>query len=75
VLRALIEPRLRLLAQEREIAALREELAQLRAQVESMRTGMRRCLNCDYRIAFKTVQHRAEGALDAADARPSTGET
>jgi hypothetical protein len=76
MLKTLIDPRLRLLAQEREIAVLREELAQLRTQVDSMRSGMRRCLSCDYRIAFKAVQDRAAGGLDVAqaDTRPPAGE-
>jgi hypothetical protein len=75
MLKALIDPRRRLLAQQREIAALREELGQLRAQVDSMKSGMRRCVSCDYRIAFKAAQDRAAGGLDAAhaDSRPSAG--
>ena len=40
----------RVLRQQREIERLQKELDQLRAQNESMRTGMRRCLTCDYRI-------------------------
>lgn len=59
LLAALIRPRLRLLAQEREIAALRTELAQLHGQVEGMRDGMRRCVSCDYRLACKARQERA----------------
>lgn len=68
MLRALIEPRARLLAQQREIAALGAEIAQLRAQVESMRTGMRRCVSCDYRIAFRAAQDRAAPGSDTAQA-------
>ena len=50
---ALIRPRRRLLAQEREIAALRAELARAQAQLESMKAGMRRCISCDYRMSVK----------------------
>jgi hypothetical protein len=76
MLKSLLDPRLRLLAQQREIAALRAELGELRAQVDSMKSGMRRCLSCDYRIAFKAAQDRAADGLDAAPAatRPSAGE-
>ena len=48
--------------QQREIDQLREELSNLRTQNESMREGMRRCVTCDYRIAFR---ERQEGALEA----------
>lgn len=76
MLKALIDPRLRLLVQQREIAALRAEVEQLRAQVDSMKTGMRRCVSCDYRIAFKAGQDRAAGGLDAAhaDTRSAAGD-
>lgn len=68
ILKALVEPRLGLLAQAREIAALRAELMHLRAQVESMKTGMRRCVGCDYRIAFKAGQDRAADGIDVTPA-------
>ncbi len=43
----------RLAAQARELKHLRTEVAQLRAQNESMRAGMRRCITCDYRLEAK----------------------
>lgn len=46
----------RLLRQQREIAQLREELAKLRAQNDSMREGMRRCVTCEYRIEVRERQ-------------------
>jgi cell division protein FtsB len=49
----------RLLQQEREIAALKKEVDTLRAQNESMRQGMRRCVTCEYRIDFKNRQGQA----------------
>jgi hypothetical protein len=51
--------RKRLLQQQREIAALRKELAILRAQNESMRSGMRRCVSCEYRSDYKQRQGQA----------------
>ena len=39
-----------LLAQARELKALRAEVEALRAQNDSMRVGMRRCVTCDYRL-------------------------
>ena len=46
----------RLWQQQQEIDQLRNELAKLRAQNDSMREGMRRCVTCDYRIDFKARQ-------------------
>jgi len=43
----------KLIEQGRELKRLREELANLRAQNESMRAGMRRCITCEYRIVAK----------------------
>lgn len=51
----------RLWQQQREIDQLREELAKLRTQNDSMREGMRRCVTCDYRIDFKQRQDSATG--------------
>ena len=45
-----------LLRQQDEIRQLRKELERLRAQNESMRQGMRRCVTCDYRLDFKARQ-------------------
>lgn len=52
--------------QRREIKRLREENQTLRAQNDSMREGMRRCVTCDYRIDYKQRQSVA------ADRRVST---
>ena len=45
--------------QQQRIATLEEENAALRAQNQSMREGMRRCVTCDYRIDFKNRQGKA----------------
>jgi TolA-binding protein len=42
--------------QQRKIEELRQELTKLRAQNDSMRQGMRRCVTCEYRIDFKQRQ-------------------
>jgi uncharacterized protein with PIN domain len=39
-----------LLAQKREIKRLREEVAQLEARNERIRSAMRRCTTCEYRL-------------------------
>jgi cell division protein FtsB len=39
--------------QARELKQLRVEVAQLKAQNESMRQGMRRCVTCEYRLEAK----------------------
>ena len=49
----------RLRLQQRELDHLQEELTRLRAQNESMREGMRRCVTCEYRVDFKERQDRA----------------
>jgi cell division protein FtsB len=61
----------RLWQQRQEIDQLRQELAKLRAQNDSMRDGMRRCVTCDYRIDFKLRQDGAQGARQA----PATTQT
>ena len=61
-LRDIFSPRIRLIAQDREISALKKEVAALKAQNESMRVGMRRCLTCDYRLAV-----RGEAKADQSD--------
>jgi uncharacterized protein with PIN domain len=43
----------KLLQQSRELKQLREEVMRLRAQNESMRVGMRRCITCEYRLDAK----------------------
>jgi hypothetical protein len=52
----ILTARKRLWQQEREVDQLREELNTLRAQNDSMREGMRRCVTCEYRIDFKQRQ-------------------
>ncbi len=49
----LFSPRARLLAQQRQIRELERRVAELEARNESMREGMRRCLSCEYRLAFR----------------------
>lgn len=49
-----------LLAQTKELKQLREELVRLRAQNESMREGMRRCITCDYRLEAKASNGEAD---------------
>ncbi|MEM9254999.1 MAG: hypothetical protein AAGA91_06100 [Pseudomonadota bacterium] len=40
----------------RELARLREENLVLKRQNDSMRTGMRRCLTCDYRLDSRRLR-------------------
>ena len=47
--------------QQREIEELHQELTKLRAQNDSMRQGMRRCVTCEYRI---DVKQRQDESLD-----------
>ncbi|ARN75701.1 hypothetical protein [Oceanicoccus sagamiensis] len=53
---ALFGPQKKLLEQERELNTLRAEVETLRQQNHSMKTGMRRCVSCDYRIDYKERQ-------------------
>jgi uncharacterized protein with PIN domain len=39
--------------QSRVLKQLREEVEKLRAQNDSMRQGMRRCISCEYRLDAK----------------------
>jgi hypothetical protein len=55
-LRDFFRPRLELLSQQQRIRDLEAEVAELQAQNESMREGMRRCVSCEYRIDFKQRQ-------------------
>jgi hypothetical protein len=57
----------RLLAQQREIEQLKQELAALRSQNDSMREGMRRCITCDYRLDFKNRQGHAPVEIATED--------
>jgi cell division protein FtsB len=56
-----LSTRKRLWQQQRELVQLRKEVSTLRAQNDSMREGMRRCVTCDYRIDFKRRQNDASG--------------
>ena len=47
--------------QARELKQLREQVAQLQSQNESMRQGMRRCITCEYRVGS-----RGQRSADAA---------
>ncbi len=50
-LRELLAREARIRAQSGELAALRTEVETLRAQNERMKTAMRRCITCDFRLA------------------------
>ena len=52
-------PQRRLLQQEREIKNLKQELLALQNQNASMRSGMRRCITCDYRIEYRNRQEQS----------------
>lgn len=54
----IVSPRKKLLQQEFEIRDLHKELTTLREQNESMRSGMRRCVSCDYRLDYKKRQDK-----------------
>jgi cell division protein FtsB len=58
-LMGLLDTRKRLRQQRRQITELETENAALRAQNQSMREGMRRCVTCEYRIDFKNRQGQA----------------
>ena len=47
--------------QAQEIRKLKQELQTLQAQNASMRSGMRRCVTCEYRIDYKNRQDHAVG--------------
>jgi hypothetical protein len=69
----IFSPQKRLWQQRQEIEQLRGELAKLRAQNDSMREGMRRCVTCEYRIDFKQRQDAAvdeQGSAVAARSQP-----
>ena len=55
----LLDTQRRLRQQQRQIVELEKENAALRAQNQSMREGMRRCVTCEYRIDFKNRQGQA----------------
>ena len=52
-------PQRRLLQQEREIRQLKRELLALQNQNASIRSGMRRCVTCEYRIDYKNRQDQS----------------
>ena len=55
-LKDFFEPRAELSRQAKRIRELEQELEALRAQNDSMREGMRRCVTCEYRIDYKARQ-------------------
>ena len=55
-----LAPQKRLLQQQLQIRRLAREVSELRAQNDSMRQGMRRCVSCEYRIDFKQRQGAAD---------------
>jgi len=57
----IFSPQKRLLQQAQEIRKLTQELQVLQAQNASMRSGMRRCVTCEYRIDCKNRQDQAVG--------------
>ena len=64
----------RLLQQHQEINQLRSEVAKLRAQNDSVREGMRRCVTCDYRIDFKQRQDAVDAVHPSAARRQTDNE-
>ena len=66
----------RLREQRREIRELRDEVEKLHGQNERMRTAMRRCITCEFRIEVegreppaakqKTFAEKSDGAAPAA---------
>lgn len=56
---------------QKEVEHLRQENASLRAQNDSMRTGMRRCVTCEYRIDYKQRQDRDASVMQQ---HPAAGE-
>jgi hypothetical protein len=55
---------------QQEVKQLRKDNDKLRIQNESMRSGMRRCVSCDYRLDFKERQ----GAAPVLDTSGSNSE-
>lgn len=55
----------RLAQQGKEILRMRNEMERLHAQNESLRTAMRRCTTCDYRLMAKdeSVREASEETL------------
>ena len=50
------QSRAELVKQAQRIRELEAEVATLKAQNDSMREGMRRCVTCEYRIDYKARQ-------------------
>ena len=67
-LKEFLSARKSLLQLQQEVAALRKENATLKAQNDSMRQGMRRCVTCEYRLDFKARQGSAP-VLDESEAQ------
>ena len=64
---SLLDTQRRLRQQQRQIVELEKENAALRAQNQSMREGMRRCVTCEYRIDFKNRQGQAPVETTSAE--------
>jgi hypothetical protein len=71
---AIFSAQKRLWKQRQEIEQLRSEVAKLRAQNDSMREGMRRCVTCDYRIDFKQRQDAGSAVQQAPGPRQTDNE-
>lgn len=67
-LRQLFNAHKRLWRLQAEVQHLRREIAVLQARNDSMRAGMRRCVNCEYRLDFKQ-RHGREAPVERASAR------
>jgi cell division protein FtsB len=55
---------------QQELDVLRKENTQLKAQNDSMRSGMRRCVTCEYRIDYKQRQGSAPVLDKSASSSP-----
>ena len=56
---------------QQELEALRKENLKLSAQNDSMRSGMRRCVTCEYRIDYKQRQGDAPVLDKSAASSPA----
>ena len=60
---------------QQELEALRKENLTLRAQNDSMRSGMRRCVTCEYRIDYKQRQGSAPVLDKSVASSPADDDT